>query len=108
VRTATTIYLALALVLSSVTALTAANVVSVVQKGRAFGVASVRVIHGEVVRFVNNDLFLHQVYVGTPSFTFESDEQEPGTNVDIAFSRSGLFEVRCHIHPKMLLQVEVQ
>ena len=107
-RIAPKIFAALALLLLSITTLTAANVVSVVQKGRAFGVAAIKVSTGEVLRFVNNDLFLHQIYVETPSFNFESDEQEPGTNVDIQFSKTGLFQVRCHIHPKMLLQVEVR
>jgi plastocyanin len=98
--------IALIVLLLSVSALTAANVVSVTQNHRAFSVASLQIMHGEVVRFVNSDLFLHQVYVDSPSLNFESDEQEPGTNVDITFPKTGLFQVRCHIHPKMLLQVE--
>ncbi len=101
------IFLCLTLVVLSITGLAAANVVNVTQKGRAFGVASLRVMRGEVVRFTNDDVFLHQIYVDNPSFKFESDEQEPGTSVEIQFTKVGLFEVRCHIHPKMLLQVDV-
>jgi len=102
------IAIALALIALPVMTLTAANVASVVQKGRTFSVPSLRIGRGDLVRFNNDDLFLHQVYVETPEFNFESDEQEPGTSVDIQFSRAGLLEVRCHIHPKMLLQVDVR
>jgi len=109
VRTFPTVSIALTLVLLSVTAaLTATNVAEVIQKGRAFSTGGVQIPKGGIVRFINDDLFLHQVYVETPSFNFESDEQEPGTNVEVQFPKPGLFEVRCHIHPKMLLQVEVK
>jgi plastocyanin len=85
----------------------AASMINVIQNHRAFDTASVKPARGDTVRFVNNDQFRHQIYVDSPSFTFESDEQDPGTNVDILFSKAGVFQVRCHIHPKMLLQVEV-
>jgi len=98
----------LALLPLSAATVTAGGPVNVTQKGRAFSVASVQTTRGEIVRFINDDLFEHQIYVEAPSFTFESDEQEPGSDVEIRFSKAGLFEVRCHIHPKMLLKVEVR
>lgn len=85
----------------------AATAVTVTQKGRAFDVTSVQIARGQTIHFNNNDQFLHQVYVAASSFGFESEEQEPGTAVDLQFTKAGLFEVRCHIHPKMLLQVDV-
>lgn len=105
-RVVTKTSIILTLLLLSATTLTAAGIVKVSQKNRAFGTANVRIRRGEVVRFTNDDRFLHQLYVEAPSFSFESDEQEPGSDVEIQFSESGLFEVRCHIHPQMLLQVE--
>ncbi len=86
----------------------AGGVVAVSQKGRAFTVASVQVARGDTVRFNNEDSFLHQIYVHAPAMDFESDEQEPGASVDIRFPASGSFEVRCQIHPKMLLNVSVR
>ena len=86
----------------------AAGVVNVSQRSRAFGVPQVDVGKGGVVRFVNEDGFLHQVFVAGPGLSFESDEQAPGTTVDIRFATAGSFEVRCHIHPKMLLRVDVR
>jgi plastocyanin len=46
--------------------------------------------------------------VQSPSFAFESAEQPPGDTVDVRFTAAGTFEVRCHIHPKMLLHVDAR
>ncbi len=82
--------------------------VAVVQKSRTFTIRSLAVSAGQVVRFLNEDLFIHQIYIKSDSFAFDSDEQEPGHEVDVRFPVRGTFQVRCHIHPKMLLQVDVQ
>ena len=86
----------------------AAGIATVSQQGRAFLVHYVQIAPGDTVRFTNNDDFTHQVYVNSPSFTYESAEQEPGQVVDVRFPMAGAFEVRCHIHPKMLLRVDVR
>ena len=86
----------------------AAALVSVPQRSRAFAVAQVDVGRGGVVRFVNEDGFMHQVFVASGGLSFESDEQAPGTSVDVRFPSAGTFEVRCHIHPKMVLRVDVR
>lgn len=85
-----------------------AGLATVAQRGRAFAVPSVQVARGDTVRFVNDDAFLHQIFVDSLVFRFESEEQEPGMNVDVRFTSAGTFTVRCHIHPKMTLQVEAR
>lgn len=85
-----------------------AGVALVSQKGRAFSVATLQVARGELVRFSNDDKFRHQIFVDAPSFNYESTEQDPGASVEIPFPAAGSFEVRCHIHPKMLLKVDVR
>ena len=80
----------------------------VLQKSRAFTVRAIEIAKGDVVRFDNADTFTHQIYVHAPSMTFESDEQAPGTSVSVRFPSAGTFEVRCQIHPKMLLIVKVR
>ncbi|HEV2547885.1 MAG TPA: hypothetical protein VGU20_11135 [Stellaceae bacterium] len=85
----------------------AADLLEVVQKNRAFHVRELEVARGEIVRFINADEFLHQIYVKSPDFSFESDEQAPGKNIDVKFP-AGTFEVRCRIHPKMLLVVHAK
>ncbi len=86
----------------------AAEVVTVSQHGRAFVVRDVHLAQGDTLRFTNDDDFTHQIYVSSPSFSYESAEQPPGETVDVRFPSAGLFEVRCHIHPKMLLHVDVR
>jgi len=94
--------------ITCVAAAHSAGVVTVAQRSRAFAVPSVQVSRGDTVHFVNDDAFLHQVYVDAPGFKFESPEQEPGQSVDLRFSQAGMFTVFCHIHPKMTLQVEAR
>ncbi len=86
----------------------AAAPVMVTQLKRAFSIRELRVQRGDVVRFTNADEFLHQIYIDSKTFKFSSKEQSPGEIVDITFPASGTFEVRCEIHPKMLLNVTVQ
>jgi plastocyanin len=85
----------------------AADITIVVQKNRAFSTPSVSIARGGVVRFANEDRFRHQLYIDSPIMSFDSDEHDPGTTLDIPFTKAGTFEVRCHIHPKMLITVEV-
>ena len=85
----------------------AADIYEVVQKNRMFQMKDLEIARGEMVRFINQDEFLHQIYVKSPDFSFESDEQAPGRNIDIKFP-AGTFEVRCRIHPKMLLVVHAK
>lgn len=76
----------------------------VVQKGRRFLPAEITINRGQSVTITNDDEFIHQVY---SEGLFDSDEKRPGQNVVETFTRSGTFEVRCHIHPKMKLTVRV-
>lgn len=86
----------------------AGRAVVVSQQNRAFRVLEVQVARGDTVRFSNDDAFLHQIFVQSPAMRFESEEQEPGQFVEVSFPASGAFEVRCRIHPKMLLRVDVR
>jgi len=86
----------------------AADSTKVVQQGRAFSIAELSIKQGATLHFSNEDDFTHEIYIETPQFSFESDEQEPGTVVNVTFTASGHFPVRCHIHPKMHLDVDVQ
>jgi plastocyanin len=94
------------LVLVAAAALAAA-IHKIVQKGRAFSVAEIEIARGDQVLFTNEDEFLHQIYVDSTDMDFDSPEQPPGRTIEITFSRSGTFRVRCHIHPKMQLIVRV-
>lgn len=81
---------------------------TVIQRYRAFSEARVAIARGGILHFSNEDDFTHEIYVESPDFSYESDEQEPGTIVSVRFPDAGHFVVRCHIHPKMHLDVDVQ
>ena len=99
---------ALAALLSGAVLAHGAGTVTVAQRSRSFEVSSLRVSRGDSVQFVNQDSFLHQIYIEAPGMTFDSDEQAPGEAVTVRFTAAGTFPVMCHIHPKMALRVEVR
>src|SRR5256885_233393 len=96
------------LALIAIPAFAAEEAHTVVQKGRAFRPAEVSINRGESLTFTNNDEFIHQIYVQSPGFAFDSDERNPGQDITETFTAPGTFEVRCHIHPKMKLVVHVK
>ncbi len=77
------------------------------QKGRKFNVKQITVKSGDTIHFSNDDEFIHQIYVESQNFKFDSAESEPGHVIDLKMTQPGDYEVRCHIHPKMLLNVHV-
>lgn len=81
---------------------------TVVQNERAFHPAEITITHGTTLNVANQDEFIHQIYVDSPNFNYDSEEQAPGETLHIAFPQAGTFPVRCHIHPKMLLTVHVK
>jgi plastocyanin len=79
------------------------------QKGREFHPGEITIKRGETVKIVNDDGdLLHHAYIDSPTFSFDSGDQKPGSVTPIVFSTAGNFNVLCAIHPKMLLVVHVQ
>ena len=81
---------------------------TVVQSGRAFHPGEIAIARGDTLTFSNRDEFIHQIYVSADAMHFDSDEQPPGQTVVVKFPVAGTFAVRCHIHPKMNLTVQVR
>lgn len=77
---------------------------TIAQKNRRFSVPEIAIKRGESLTFTNADEFIHQMYVDG---LFDSDERRPGQTLTEDFPKTGTFEVRCHIHPKMKLVVRV-
>ena len=86
----------------------AGNTIVVSQRDRAFMTREVDIKAGDSIRFTDDDAFAHQIFVDSPTFTYESDEQDPGQTVVVTFPRPGTFDVQCRIHPKMHLRVVVR
>jgi plastocyanin len=82
--------------------------VPVVQEGRAFVPGEITIHAGDTVAISNKDEFIHQIYIDSDKMSFDSDEKPPGQSISIVFPKTGDFNVRCHIHPKMLLVVHVK
>jgi plastocyanin len=82
---------------------------SISQKGREFHPGEISIKRGETIQIVNDDAdLLHHAYVDSPSFTFDSGDQKPGSVTPVTFPIAGDFDVLCAIHPKMRLAVHVQ
>ncbi|WP_342165735.1 plastocyanin [Methylobacterium sp. SD21] len=78
------------------------------QKGRTFHPETIVVSKGETIVIVNDDSdLLHHAYVDSPTFSFDSGDQEPGSRTPVTFTQTGVFQVLCGIHPKMKLVVRV-
>lgn len=93
----------------SVFAQTEANKIQVIsQKNRTYAPGEVEIKTGEKLRIVNDDIFLHHAFVDNENFTYDSGSMEEDETRDIIFDKTGTYEVRCAIHPKMLLEVTVK
>ena len=102
--------LALALLLAHgpVASLCAAAVATVTQRNRAFSVREIALDRGGTLRFTNEDEFPHQIYARGPGISLDSGLQEPGESFDVMFPTAGTAQVRCGVHPRMLLTVQVR
>ena len=86
----------------------AAGPYQISQKNREFQPGHITIKRGEALRFVNDDGdLLHHAYLTSPTFEFDSNDQKPGTSFTVVFPVAGSFTVRCGIHPKMRLIVNV-
>jgi len=100
---------ALGLILFAGAVWAALTTTTVSQRNRIFEPNRLQIARGDTVRVVNDDgELLHHAYIATDVFNFDSGEQEPGSAVNIVFTKAGTFTVRCRIHPKMELVVTVK
>ncbi len=98
----------LACLLQPVVVAIAASPVVINQAHRAFSTRELHIHSGDTIRFSNADDFIHHLFVKAAGFSFNSGEQEPGRNIDVPFPTAGTFDVRCEIHPRMVVSVTVE
>jgi plastocyanin len=99
---------AFAIMVAGTTPVSAQDANTIVQNKRAFHPDEITIAAGTTLNFSNQDEFIHQIYVDTTDFDYDSAEQPPGVVFHITFPDPGTYSVRCHIHPKMLLTVHVK
>lgn len=106
--TASALVLTLAGALTGI-ALAAPGSILISQKNRTFQPGEISLNRGDVVSFFNDDGdLLHNAYVDSETFRFDSGKQQPGSKTDVVFSVAGDFKILCGIHPKMKLLAHVK
>lgn len=80
----------------------------IVQKDRAFSQTQVNIKPGDSILFKNSDDVVHNVFSTSAGMEFDIRRQAPGGSSSVPFSKEGVAEVRCSIHPKMKLVVTVK
>ncbi|MCV2885703.1 plastocyanin/azurin family copper-binding protein [Aestuariibacter sp. AA17] len=100
------LFITLLLLIVSATAI--AKTVEVAQKDKEFTVAEVEINKGDVVRFVNEDPFFHNVYSLSDTKLFDLGSFPKGEYRDVTFDQAGTVEVECAIHPAMKMKVIVK
>lgn len=81
--------------------------IQISQKNRRFDPTELTIRQGQRVRVLNDDRFIHHVYFETADAEYDSGDQRPGQSIVLEFPDIGTYEVRCAIHPKMRLDIEV-
>jgi len=93
---------------SGITIAMAADPAAIIsQKGRHFTPGEITVKKGDIVRFVNDDFYGHNVYSETEGAGFDIGLQPPDEERDVVLEKLGIVDVRCRIHPRMRLKITV-
>jgi plastocyanin len=89
----------------------AAATTMIVQAGQAFSETDVTVKAGDHIKFANQDDVNHNILVQEGDDDDNAKDmgvQAPGASVEVPFDKAGKYKIRCHIHPNMKLNVDVQ
>jgi plastocyanin len=78
------------------------------QKDKEFSQNEITIKPGEKIVFRNSDSVTHNVFSNSKVNPFTIKIQQPGSSSTVQFDQEGLTEVRCAIHPKMKLLVNVK
>jgi len=76
--------------------------------GSTYAPAVIEARVGDTLRFVNDDVDDHTVFVPTRGFGIDFGVMKPGGEATMALGRAGRFRVECVNHSRMLLAVEVK
>lgn len=75
--------------------------------GSDYSPARLTVRVGDTIRFVNDDVIDHTVFVATIDHAVDLGGQKAEETRELTLHQPGLFEVECVFHDHMLLTVEV-
>ena len=98
-----------AIVLASILPLgLCAETYEVGQKNKEFTVKELTIKQGDVVKFVNEDDFFHNVFSLSDAALFDLGSFPKGEFKEITFEEAGEVEVECAIHPNMRMVIKVE
>lgn len=60
------------------------------QKGRTYALGAMSIKVGETIKILNDDMFLHHVFVDSENMEYDSGSMEEGDAVDILFKKKRL------------------
>ncbi len=78
------------------------------QKKRTYAPGKVTIQAGQSLKIINDDIFLHHAFVDSDEMDFDSGSMEEGESRTVQFNKTGTYQVKCAIHPKMNLDVTVE
>lgn len=79
----------------------------VAQKDKSFSIDELVIHVGDVVSFLNNDPFFHNIFSLSSTATFDLGSYPVGESRDVTFTEPGVVEIECAIHPRMKMKIEV-
>jgi plastocyanin len=77
------------------------------QSSRQFAPTQLTMARGGAVHFFNDETIVHHAFVDTRTFAADTGDIPPGESRDIVFTETGMFVIRCAIHPTMRMSVQV-
>ena len=93
---------------STLSAVAGAAEYKVMQKGKKFSPSTLNIKVGDTVVFIIDDKNRHNVYSRTDGHKFNIRKQKPGDASGRTFDKPGKIAIKCAIHPKMRLTINVK
>lgn len=77
------------------------------QRNKTFSPEKLKIKVGDSVNFVNDDPFYHNVFSLSDVQSFDLGSYPKGKGRKVVFTKPGIVEVECSIHPDMHMIIEV-
>ena len=77
------------------------------QHKKKFTTSQLKVKVGDTIHFTNQDPFFHNIYSLSETQAFDLGSYPKGQHRSITAEKTGAIEVKCAIHPRMKMTIEV-
>lgn len=95
------------LLFASLSAAWGAMTHTISQKNKVFSQSEITLTAGDSLKISNEDAVTHSLFAKTAEYNIR-ETQPPGGESTFTFEKPGVVELRCAIHPQMLLKVTVK